>query len=151
MPACLRLVEIYRNGLADGHGRLVRADAARAAALLRSIGPSLGASQQLYQDILLKASLGQVRDPRKLAKGLDALPLSMRHRLFKDLRTDVPDLYFELIRVKLVDAGHLAAGQVGWKPTIRAMMSYCRARGVESICASGPFASRTAVALQALL
>lgn len=149
--ARLRLVEIYRNGLADGYGRLVKPDAKKAAGLLKAVLPTLGTSAQLYHKILLDASTGKVEDPAKLAQRLAALPVSMRQRLFKDLRGDAPDLYFELLQLKLANAGHLAADQEGWKPTIRAMMNYCRNRGVEKVCASGPFAPQTAEALQALL
>jgi len=149
--ARLRLVEIYRSGLEDGHGRLVRANAARAGAILKEIGPSIGSSLWLYHNLLLEASTGKAGDTTQLLRKLEALPISIRHRLFKELRVDLPDLYFDLIQLKLVDAGYLAADQDGWKPTIRAMMTYCRDRGVGDVCASGPFAPRTAEALQALL
>lgn len=149
--ARLRLVEIYRSGLADGHGRLVRANPARAGAILKEIGPSIGNSLWLYHNLLLEASTGKAGVTSQLVRKLEALPIAIRHRLFKELRVDLPDLYFRLIQLKLVDAGYLAADQDGWKPTIRAMMSYCRDRGVGDVCASGPFAPRTAEALQALL
>lgn len=149
--ARLRLVEIYRSGLADGHGQLVRANAARAQAILKEVGPSIGSSLWLYHNLLLEASTGKAGDTSLLVQRLEALPISIRHRLFKELRVDLPDLYFSLIQLKLVDAGYLAADQDGWKPTIKAMMSYCRDRDVGDVCASGPFAPRTAEVLQALL
>lgn len=151
MAARLRLVEIYRNGLTDGYGRLVRPDKAKAASMLKPILPSLGLSPRLYQELLLSASRGKIRDASHLARKLDELPLSLRHRFFKDLRADVPDLYFDLLRFKLAHAGYMGVNKAGWKPTIRAMMSYCRKRGAEKVCASGPFAPQTAEALAALL
>jgi TPR repeat protein len=149
--ARLRLVEIYRNGLADGYGQIVAPDKAKAASMLKPILPSLGVSLQLYHELLMDASRGKIRDADGLALRLDELPLSLRHRFFKDLRADVPDLYFDLLRSKLAHAGYLGVDTAGWKPTIRAMMSYCRERGVEKVCASGPFAPQTAEALASLL
>jgi TPR repeat protein len=149
--ARLRLVEIYRSGLRDGYGQLVRTDKAKAASLLKPLLPSLGVSLRLYHELLLSSAMGRLRNPDDLARKLDDLPLSLRHRFFKDLRADVPDLYFDLLRSKLADAGYLEVDTVGWKPTIRAMMSYCRSRGVEKVCASGPFAPQTAEMLSALL
>nr|CAD6405360.1 sel1 repeat family protein [Rhizobium sp. Q54] len=149
--AGLRLVEIYRNGLHDGYGTLVQPDKKKAADILRKFRPSLGSSSALYQGLLLDAATGRLSDASILSEKLDSLPLSLRHRLLKDLRGDVPDLYFGLIRRKLMEHGYMSADQDGWKPTVRAMMSYCRDRGVEKICASGPFAPRTAEALQALM
>ena len=148
--ARLRLIEIYRGGLVDGRRQVVRADEAKAVALLDEIGPSLGKSERLYQEILLNAASGKAGRPMQFIRRLDALPVTMRHRLVRELRAEAPHLYLELIRLKLVDGGYLSLGQKGWKSVIGAMMAYCQNRGVRKVCAEGPFAPRTTAALQAL-
>ncbi|WP_455273824.1 tetratricopeptide repeat protein [Rhizobium herbae] len=150
IQARLRLIEIYRGGLVDGRRQVVRADAAKATALLDEIGPSLGKSERLHQEILLDAVSGKIGRPMQFIRRLDALPVTMRHRLVKDLRAEAPHLYLELVRLKLVDGGYLSLGQKGWKSVIGAMMAYCQDRGVRKVCAAGPFAPRTTAALQAL-
>src|SRR5690606_9305458 len=110
-PARLRRVVIHRSGPADTHGQMVRAKVARAKAIVKEVGPSIGSSLWLYHNLLLEASARKAGDKAQLVRKLEELPISMRHRLFKELRADMPDLYFSLIQLKLVDAGYLAADQ----------------------------------------
>lgn len=90
--------------------------------------------------ILGTTSFAAAQDVSSLQRTIDTLARPVSEEQLRELAADRPNAYVYFVQRFLADRGLFSGGADGQLKggTIQALLTYCRASGIETVCAGGP-------------